>query len=94
MAGKKSPRQAITPLDREAAMNDLREKIAGARSELKHLTVENGAPHSRVSLAERAKMIRLHQKGVSALDISRVTDRDRRTVLSVILRYRNSLTKT
>lgn len=93
MAGKKSQRQAAidkTPADREVALNALRAKIAELRESLKHLTVEKGEPHSRVTFAERAKIIRLHQKGFSAVAISGVTGRNRRTVSSVIQRYRES----
>ena len=93
MTSKKPHRHAAidkTPVDREAALNTLRAKIAELRASLKPLSVEAGEPHSRVTLAERAKIIRLHQQGFSAVAISGVIGRNRRTVSSVIQRYRQS----
>ena len=79
------------PLDVAESVEALKAKIVQLRADLKPLMVETGTPHSRVTLAERAKIIRLHQKGFSGVDISSVTGRNRRTVSSVIQQDRESL---
>jgi len=74
------------------AQDVLKAQLRELRAELPAILVSKPSPRSLVSVAERAKIIQLHRKGYSAVDISSVTGRSRRTVSSVIQRYRESLT--
>jgi len=75
------------------AKDALMAKVRALRAELPALLVEKPKPSTWVGLAERAKIIRLHQMGYRAADISGVTGRSSTTVCRVIRRYQKGLTK-